>query len=62
MASQETDKFMVGRVVDRWRRDADFQRITVDAHTLCDAGVRLNVDSQESSIPGILQERKIHPR
>jgi len=62
LASQETDEFVVGRAVDRWRRQADFQRVLVNAHTLCDARVRLNVDGQEGSIPGILHERKIHPR
>jgi len=62
LASQETDEFVVGRAVDRWCRDADFQRVTVDAHTLCDTRVRLNVDDQEGSIFSILHERKIHPR
>lgn len=60
-ASQEADEFVVGRAIGRWGRDADFQRSTMDACTLCDARVRLDVDCEKDSVLGFLHERMIHP-
>ena len=62
LTSQEPDEFAVGRAVRWWSRHADFQRVTVNAHTFCDGCVRLDMDREKCSVFGILHNRKIHPR
>ena len=62
MASQEVDELVIGRAIDRWSRHTDFQRVTVDAYTLCDTRIRLDIDGKDGSVFGVLHYRKIHPR
>jgi len=53
---KKTHQFFIGCAVDRWCRHSNLERITVNTNTDCLGSFRLDMDSQDCPVLGLLNK------